>query len=295
MSKGSGRIIARRIRISPCGGGSARCSGSNRLDLHSASSACMPQSTALSTFNAIWSRGQRCGSSEPRRRAQAECSRRGVIAHPASGFFEPVKFNLTKPAPVILHQRCPPRDFVHRWIRTGQHHRFQCRHLPFAQLRPASRRWPIAQPGNSFRVVAVIPVTQGLAVHPASRAALARSMPSRALAIAISRALMRPPLSRRARRRSSSEPISARITKAGTVGSSPRTTTSATREALSMQLPWRVSINSGRYKSEIEAKNAETRQPALPDVGCWYGGCLTKISVAAEAAPPRPSERGMVK
>jgi hypothetical protein len=139
------------------------------------------------------------------------------------------------------------------------------------------------------------PVTQGLAVHPASRAALARSMPSRALAIAISRALMRPPLSRRARRRSSSEPISARITKAGTVGSSPRTTTSATREALSMQLPWRVSINSGRYKSEIEAKNAETRQPALPDVGCWYGGCLTKISVAAEAAPPRPSERGMVK
>jgi hypothetical protein len=28
----------------------------------------------------------------------AECSRGGVIAHPASGFFEPVKFNLTKPA-----------------------------------------------------------------------------------------------------------------------------------------------------------------------------------------------------
>jgi hypothetical protein len=27
----------------------------------------------------------------------AECSRGGVIAHPASGFFEPVKFNLTKP------------------------------------------------------------------------------------------------------------------------------------------------------------------------------------------------------
>ncbi len=27
----------------------------------------------------------------------AECSRGGVIAHPASGFFEPIKFNLTKP------------------------------------------------------------------------------------------------------------------------------------------------------------------------------------------------------
>jgi len=38
---------------------------------------------------------------------------------------------------------------------------------------------------------------------PASRAALARSMPLRALAIAISRALMRPSPSRRARRRSS--------------------------------------------------------------------------------------------
>src|SRR5262249_48221473 len=28
---------------------------------------------------------------------------------------------------------------------------------------------------------------------------------------------------------------------------SPQTTTSATRDALSMQLPWRVSVNSGRY------------------------------------------------
>src|SRR5690348_8469176 len=44
-------------------------------------------------------------------------------------------------------------------------------------------------------------------------------MPSRALAIAISRALTRPSLSRRARRRSSSEPISLRIDKADIVGS----------------------------------------------------------------------------
>ena len=76
--------------------------------------------------------------------------------------------------PVLLHPQAqiddaPPRDFVHRRIGTGQYHRFQCRHLPFAQLRPASRRWPIAQPGNPFRVVAVNPVSQGAAPTGAAR------------------------------------------------------------------------------------------------------------------------------
>jgi hypothetical protein len=32
----------------------------------------------------------------------AECSRGDVIAHPASGFFEPVKFNLTKPFQLLI-------------------------------------------------------------------------------------------------------------------------------------------------------------------------------------------------
>src|SRR5262249_41559256 len=85
------------------------------------------------------------------------------------------------------------------------------------------------------------------------------SIPSRALAIAISRALTRPSLSRRARRRSSSEPISSRIDNADIVGPPPQTTTSATRKSFSMQLSWRVSLNSGRYKTIF----AKVREDAM--------------------------------
>src|SRR5262249_7505976 len=88
------------------------------------------------------------------------------------------------------------------------------------------------------------------------------SIPSRALAIAISRALTRPSLSRRARRRSSSEPISSRIDNADIVGPPPQTTTSATRKSFSMQLSWRVSLNSGRYYTRMMDSPSTLRQKA---------------------------------
>src|SRR6202011_762274 len=54
-------------------------------------------STIISTFNVISSRGRRSGSSEPRRRTDAECSRGSVIAHPASGSLCLTRVNLTTP------------------------------------------------------------------------------------------------------------------------------------------------------------------------------------------------------
>ena len=59
MNRGSAKTIVPRIRISLYGDESARCSDSNRPDPPSVSSACMPRSTTLSTFNAISSRHQR--------------------------------------------------------------------------------------------------------------------------------------------------------------------------------------------------------------------------------------------
>jgi hypothetical protein len=60
-----------------------RLAKAGKLSLQPEASACLPRSTTLSTFNAIWSRDQRCGSSEPRRRAHAARTRYAGYRFPA--------------------------------------------------------------------------------------------------------------------------------------------------------------------------------------------------------------------
>src|SRR3954463_890859 len=72
MSRGYGRTIAPKTPIKPCDGESVKCSGSSRLPLPSAFSICMLLFTTRSTFNAISSRGRRCGYSEPKRQRNGE-------------------------------------------------------------------------------------------------------------------------------------------------------------------------------------------------------------------------------
>src|SRR5436190_11898070 len=69
--RGLRRTIAPKTLIKSCGDESARCSASNRLASHSASSACTLPYTTPSAFNAISSRGRHSGSSEPKRSAGA--------------------------------------------------------------------------------------------------------------------------------------------------------------------------------------------------------------------------------
>jgi hypothetical protein len=64
--QGLRKITGRRIRIRQSDDASASCSGSSRLALPSASSACTVRFTTPSTFNGTSSPDPHCGSSEPK-------------------------------------------------------------------------------------------------------------------------------------------------------------------------------------------------------------------------------------
>src|SRR5437660_1038959 len=60
----------------------------------------------------------------------------------------------------------PANNLMKRGVRAGLDQRRQLRALPWAQLCPGTAAMPVAQPGQTFAVVAMHPVAQRLSVHP---------------------------------------------------------------------------------------------------------------------------------